>query len=172
MPGTGTKILMWSGYLAIHVGREHHLAMANGMAYEHRLVAEEKIGRRLRPGECVHHINGVKTDNRPENLEVCPSTHHHRRKHARNPDMVRGPDEPNSRVDCECGCGRLIWKYDAGGARRRFSVGHATRIGNPLIPCACGCGGLLTEAYVLPGTTQRHRKRRYIKGHNLHPRHE
>jgi hypothetical protein len=45
---------------------------------EHVLVAERQIGRRLLPDEHVHHINGVKTDNRPENLYVCTRAQHSR----------------------------------------------------------------------------------------------
>lgn len=47
----------------------------------HRQLAELKIGRPLRPGEVVHHINGDPRDNSLENLEVLPSQAEHARLH-------------------------------------------------------------------------------------------
>lgn len=43
---------------------------SEGRIFEHRIIMEEKLGRNLYPGENVHHINGIKNDNRPENLEL------------------------------------------------------------------------------------------------------
>lgn len=46
--------------------------------HAHRVVAEEKIGRALLPGEIVHHIDGNKHNNHPDNLQVMTQSEHAR----------------------------------------------------------------------------------------------
>ena len=46
--------------------------------YEHRLVVEKSLGRILEDQEHVHHINGDRTDNRIENLDIMTKVEHSR----------------------------------------------------------------------------------------------
>ena len=63
-----------SGYICINKP-EHHRAV-KGYVYEHIVIAEKKIGRKITRSEDVHHINGVRDDNRYENLEVLTRSAH------------------------------------------------------------------------------------------------
>lgn len=58
------------GYIILRVDKKY--------IKEHRYVIEKANGKPLLPWEEVHHINGIKTDNRIENLEVIHSEHKHK----------------------------------------------------------------------------------------------
>lgn len=52
--------------------------------HTHRIVAEQMLGRLLKPGEVVHHIDRNKRNNEPSNLMVFPSQKEHAEWHAKH----------------------------------------------------------------------------------------
>ena len=61
-----------------HKGNPYPRAWQDGKAVRvHRLLAAAVLERDLVPGEVVHHRNGDKADNTPENIRVLPSQRHH-----------------------------------------------------------------------------------------------
>lgn len=63
------------GYVRIYEPG-HPSATRSGWIYEHRWVVEQALGRFLGRDENVHHINHVRTDNRPENLTALTHSAH------------------------------------------------------------------------------------------------
>lgn len=65
------------GYVFV-LSRDHPFADAQGYVREHRLVMEKFLGRIIPRELVVHHINGIKTDNRIENLQLLTQKEHRR----------------------------------------------------------------------------------------------
>jgi len=59
---SGSGHLTLAGYRMVRAGGRN--------MFEHRVVMEQALGRALEPFENIHHKNGVRHDNRPENLEL------------------------------------------------------------------------------------------------------
>jgi hypothetical protein len=73
-PGWKGGLTKSNGYISEHIGiRKYRL--------QHVLIMENFLGRHLLKGECVHHLNGIRDDNRIENLKLTTKSDHIRLYH-------------------------------------------------------------------------------------------
>lgn len=85
----GDKNYLWKGE-EFKGANGRWIIWVNGIKYNRsRYVAMKCLGRELIQGECVHHINRDKTDDRPENLYVFPNqSAHSAYHHLKNPSLL------------------------------------------------------------------------------------
>lgn len=70
------------GYIMLRVG-------PNKRIFEHRFFMEQKIGRKLKKGEVIHHIDGNPSNNNIKNLVLCKSAGYHTSKYHSRGTKIR-----------------------------------------------------------------------------------
>lgn len=90
MYGTGPSHTNWKGgrretadgYVEIRLPT-HPAAGLRSYIFEHRVVMEKMLGRYLENKERVHHSDGIKANNSPDNLHLFPNESEHKKHHHR-----------------------------------------------------------------------------------------
>lgn len=91
----GKRRIVKSGYICLYIPK-HPNSTSLGYIPEHRLIMEKKIGRYLKSGELVHHIDGNRSNNKLENLKIITKSEHmklHSKEKKRNKNGEFTKDE-------------------------------------------------------------------------------
>ena len=95
----GGRIKMGIGYIGVRsIG---HPRARNGYVLEHVLLAEKALDRPIPDKVEVHHVNGIKSDNRNENLVICDSVAYHKLLHKRTA-AYKATGNPEALYCTEC----------------------------------------------------------------------
>ena len=116
----GDGIRRYGEYIYIYTPN-HLYANVEGYVAQHRLVMEALLGRLLNQDEVVHHINGVKSDNRVENLAVMAWG-----EHSRLERMYGRTDRWSRDYDCCVECGTSTKKHTSRGRCTTCNSRHFT----------------------------------------------
>lgn len=81
------------GYIALY-RPNHPMATKDGLVMEHRVIMEEHLGTFIPKGFTVHHINGIKDDNRIENLALMTNSAHSALHNHRDEKQKHGKEHP------------------------------------------------------------------------------
>ena len=102
----------------------HPSARKNGTVLEHRVVMEQSLGRRLLAKEVVHHKNGDKADNSPENLELFAANADHLQETLKG-KKPQWTEQGKSRIDAGIQKSRVVCTGRTLSLEHRLKIGQA-----------------------------------------------
>lgn len=129
------------GYILLK-DKNHPLSSNRGFVLEHRKVWFDHNGK-IPDGMVVHHINGDRTDNRIENLEILTCSQH-MKKHYAEGNKLRESNGTKQYIELTCAiCGtdfiRQKYIHDQSKRDPRATEGHTT--------CSRKCWAILMNRY-------------------------
>jgi len=113
------EVYRYKGRYSLIYMPEHPSCQKNGTIMEHRVIVERNIGRYLTGVEVVHHINGIKDDNRIENLQLCADYKEHQKLH-----IGLNKVKENNEWFKICPSCKLKFKLDADNFQKKKNGGY------------------------------------------------